>query len=281
MVALVTGASAGIGKATALRLQKNGLIVYAAARRMEKMQDLKEKGIHALKMDVTDKQSVDTALSIIKKAHGGVDILVNNAGVAEHGAVEDVSIDKAKAQFNVNLFGSAYLIDMCLPHMRKNHHGKIINVTSIAGRIYAPMTGWYFSSKYALEGLSKCLRVETKAFGIDVVIIQPGLISSEMTDITISNLLRNSGKGEYSAGAKFIGNFMNSYKPIESSPDVVARAVSRAVKSKHPKHRYTVGRFAKLSLLLFWLVPDRLLTKIYTIKFKSIMKNGERSSTCN
>lgn len=272
MVALVTGASAGIGKATALRLLKDGLTVYAAARRMEKMQDLKEKGVHVLKMDVTDKQSIEAALSIIQKAHGGVDVLVNNAGVAEHGAVEDVSIDKAKAEFDVNLFGAVYLIDLCLPHMRQNRYGKIINVTSIAGRIFAPMTGWYFSSKYALEGLSKCLRIEAKSFGIDVVIIEPGLISSEMADITISNLIRNSGNGEYSASAKFIGKFMNSYKPIESSPDVVARAISRAVKSKHPKHRYAVGRFAKLSLLLFWVVPDRLLTKIYTIKFKSIMK---------
>lgn len=272
MVALVTGASAGIGKATALHLLKDGLTVYAAARRMEKMQDLKEMGVHVLKMDVTDKQSVDTAFKCISKAHGGVDVLVNNAGVAEHGAVEDVSIDQAKAEFGVNLFGAAYLIDLCLPHMRKNRYGKIINVTSIAGRIFAPMTGWYFSSKYALEGLSKCLRIEAKSFSIDVVIIEPGLISSEMTDITISNLIKNSGKGEYSALAKFIGNFMNSYKSIESSPDVVARAISRAVKLKHPKHRYAVGRFAKLALFLFWLVPDRLLTKIYTIKFKSIMK---------
>lgn len=273
MIALVTGASSGIGKATALHLLKDGLTVYAAARRMEKMQDLKEMGIHVLKMDVTDKQSVDTALSSICEAHGGVDVLVNNAGVAEHGAVEDVSIDKAKAEFDVNLFGAAYLIDLCLPHMRQNCYGKIINVTSIAGRIFAPMTGWYFSSKYALEGLSKCLRVEAKSFGIDVVIIEPGLISSEMADITISNLLKNSGNGEYSALAEFIGNFMNSYKSIESSPDVVARAISRAVKSKHPKHRYAVGRFAKLSLFLFWFIPDRLLTKIYTAKFKSLMKN--------
>ena len=279
MIALVTGASAGIGKATALRLLKDGHTVYAAARRMKKMQDLKEMGVHVLKMDVTDKQSVDTAIRTISEAHGGVDILVNNAGVAQQGAVEDVSIDKAKAEFDVNLFSAAYLIDLCLPHMRENGYGKIINVTSIAGRIFAPMTGWYFSSKYALEGLSKCLRIEAKSFGIDVVIIQPGLISSEMTDITIGNLLRNSGKGVYGKGANYIGDFMNSYKSIESSPDVVARAISRAVKSKHPKHRYAVGRFAKLSLLLFWLVPDRLLTKIYTIKFKSIMKKGQTTST--
>ena len=166
-VALVTGASAGIGKATALRLKEAGYIVCCAARRIETMKELENKGIHILKLDVSNNESIESCINEIITKYGRLDILVNNAGYGSYGALEDVPLKEARYQFEVNIFGLARLTQLALPFMRKHNFGKIVNVSSIGGKVWEPISCWYKASKFALEGLSDCLRIEVKEFGID------------------------------------------------------------------------------------------------------------------
>ena len=261
-VVWVTGASSGIGKAIAKQLVLDGYIVYASARRAEKMDDLKALGANILPLDVTDEKRAQDCYAKIAKTHGGVDVLVNNAGFALTGAVEDVPIDQARAEFDVNVFGASRLTALCLPYMRKKRCGRIISISSIGGKIFSPMTGWYFASKHAIEALSKCLRLEVRPFGIDVVVIRPGLIASELSDKTIDALESISYGGAYADLSARVTRLMNGYKPLESDPMVVAKAVSRAIRVKRPKQAYAVGRFAKLSLFAFWLIPERWMTGV-------------------
>ena len=175
-IILITGASSGMGKETALRLIAEGHIVYGAARRVEKMLDLVEAGGHVLLMDVTDQAQVQAGIDRIIAEQGRIDVLVNNAGYGSYGSVEETPIDDARRQFDVNLFGLARLTQLVIPHMRERQSGKIINISSVGGKIYTPLGAWYHATKHALEGWSDCLRLELKPFGIDVVIVEPGLI---------------------------------------------------------------------------------------------------------
>ena len=173
-VALVTGGSSGIGEATAIKLREAGYTVYAAARRVQRMEHLTESGVRPLAMDVTDDQSVQSAVKQILADTGRIDVLVNNAGYGSYGALEDVPLAEARSQFEVNVFGAARLIQLVLPHMRQQRSGTIVNVTSMGGKIYTPLGAWYHGTKFALEAISDCLRMELKPFGIDVVVIEPG-----------------------------------------------------------------------------------------------------------
>ena len=168
-VILITGASSGIGKDTALSLIKEGHIVYGAARRLEMMQDIVQAGGHAIKMDILNNEDVDKAVDRVISEHKRIDVLVNNAGYGLWGAVETISIDEAKRQFDVNIFGLAYLTKKVIPLMRNQKSGKIINMSSMGGKVYTPFGAWYHATKYALEGWSDCLRIELKSFGIDVI----------------------------------------------------------------------------------------------------------------
>ena len=257
---LITGASSGIGKATAELLTEKGYAVYGAARRLERMKDLEEKGVRLIKMDLTEENSIVEGVKTIEKERGGVDILINNAGYGLYGAVEDVPIEEARRQFEVNLFGAARLIQLVLPHMRKNRYGKIVNISSVGGKIFSPMGAWYHATKHALEGLSDCLRFEVKRFGIDVIVIEPGGVGTEWGDIAVQNLLKTSGEGAYSEVAKRVAEFMK--RTYESGrlpgPESVARVIYRAITAKKPKTRYTAGYMAKPMLLARWLFPDRL-----------------------
>jgi len=193
-VVLITGASSGIGKVTAELLAVSGYIVYGAARRVEKMKDLETLGVKTLKMNVTDDASMVSGVEQIIAEQGVVDILINNAGFGFYGTVEDVPIEDAKYQLDVNLFGAARLTQLVLPKMREKGWGKIINISSIAGKFAMPFGGWYHASKFALEGLSDSLRNEVRDFGIDVILIEPGGIKSEWADISTENLMKNAGK---------------------------------------------------------------------------------------
>ncbi len=259
-VILITGASSGIGKATALYLIKEGHTVYGAARRVVQMKELEDAGGKALSLDVTDEKQVRLAVQQIIDIHGRIDVLVNNAGYAVYGAVEDVPIDTARRQFEVNLFGLACLTQQVLPHMREQRSGKIINMSSIGGKIYTPLGAWYHETKHALEGWSDCLRLELKAFGIDVVLIEPGLIATDFGDVMYQPLLDHSGEGPHAALARKLANVtQQSYaKPGTSSPPaVIARLVARAVKSKRPKTRYAGGKMAKPLLWIRRYMSDR------------------------
>ena len=263
-VALVTGASSGIGKSTVTQLLNDGYIVYGAARRLEKMTDLKAAGAHILSMDVTDDKSMVDGINTIIAQQGQLDILVNNAGYGSYGAVEDVPIEEAKRQFEVNIFGVARLTQLVLPYMRANHFGKIVNISSIGGKIYTPLGAWYHGTKHALECFSDCLRLETKSFGIDVIIIEPGAIKTEWGDIALDNMRQTSGKGAYkSVVSGTIKMFQNSYKKgSSSSPDVIATAISKALKAKKPKTRYATGANAKPIIFLRWLLSDKIFDRV-------------------
>src|ERR1700744_1173807 len=178
-VALVTGASSGMGKDFSLRLLAEGYVVYGAARRTERMADLASAGCHVIALDVTDDASMVTAVDQIIREQGRIDVLINNAGYGQFGALEDVPMDEGRRQLETNLIGPARLIQLCLPHMRARRYGRIFNISSTGGKIAGPLGGWYYASKFALEGYSDALRNEVARFGIDVVVIEPGGIQSE------------------------------------------------------------------------------------------------------
>lgn len=261
---LVTGASAGIGKATVELFLQTGYKVYAAARRIEKMDDLKVLGAIPVQMDVTDNNSMEAGIGKINQESGGVDILINNAGYGSLGSVEEVSIDEAKRQFEVNIFGLARLTQLVAPHMREMKWGKIVNISSVGGKIYEPLGGWYHATKFALEGLSDCMRLELKGFGIDVIVVQPGPIRSEWGDIASDNLIKTSGKGPYKKIAEgMMNNFKNFYSEKRSSPpEEVARIIYKSVASVNPRTRYPAGKGAGMILLGRKLLSDKLFDRV-------------------
>ena len=192
MVALVTGASSGIGAETALALRDAGYTVYAVARRTERMADLAERGIRTFAMDLTDDATITAGVERVLSEAGRIDLLVNNAGYGSFGAVEDVPLAEARRQFEVNVFGLARLIQLVTPGMRERHLGRIINISSIGGKIYEPLGAWYHATKFAVEGLSDCLRVELAEFGIRVVIVEPGPILTEWNALARESMLASS-----------------------------------------------------------------------------------------
>ncbi|MDY4372328.1 oxidoreductase [Pectobacterium carotovorum] len=262
-VILVTGASSGIGEATALRLKASGHTVYAAARRIERMQKLAESDIRVLPLDVTDSVSVQTVVDTIIAECGRIDVVVNNAGYGSYGAVEEVSPEEGRAQFDVNVFGAVRLTQLVLPHMRAQRSGTVINITSMGGKIYTPLGAWYHGTKFALEAISDCLRLEVEPFGIDVVVIEPGGIKTEWADIAAAKLLDVSGHGAYAKQAEAMADSMvgDSSRKRQSSPQVIADTIAQAVNARRPKTRYAVGFGAKPMICLRRLLSDRLFDR--------------------
>ena len=262
-VALVTGASSGMGKNFAKALLDEGFVVYTAARRLEKMNDLKDLGAIPIKMDITNEEDIQTAVNQIEKDQGGVDVLINNTGFGLYGAVEDVSIDDARYQFEGNLFGLARLTQLLLPSMRAKQSGKIINISSMGGKVYTPLGAWYHATKHALEGWSDCLRIELKQFGIDVVVIEPGTIQTEFGDVMSEPLMKNSGKGAYSKIVNsLVNNLQDEYeKGGASNPKVITDLILKAVRSRKPKTRYIAGKHAKPLMFVRKWLGDRVYDK--------------------
>lgn len=254
-VAMVTGASSGIGKAIVQQLLKDGWIVYGAARRVQKMADIEAMGAKVLSLDVTDDASMTTAVQTLLSAEGQIDALVNNAGYGSYGALEDVPLQEAKRQFDVNVFGLMRLTQLVLPSMRAAKSGTIVNISSMGGRIWMPIGGWYHATKHAVEVLSDALRMETEPFGIRVVVVQPGAIESEWSSIAAQTLRENSQGSAYQRTVEPMANLLEDYQNA-SSPNVVAKAVSKAVNSRNPKRRYATPMDAKLYIFLHWLLPD-------------------------
>ena len=195
--ALVTGASSGLGKEIAKRLIADGYQVYVAARRVGEMEDLRALGAQPLRMDIAREADIVAAVDTITAQTGGVDVLVNNAGFGLYGPMEEIGLDEARYQFEVNVFGPGRLTQLLLPAMRAKKAGRIINITSMGGKIYTPLGSWYHATKHALEGWSDCLRLELAPLGIDVVVIEPGLIETGFADVVAENLLKRSGTGPY------------------------------------------------------------------------------------
>ncbi|MDQ4501584.1 oxidoreductase [Sinomonas sp. ASV322] len=263
-VALVTGASSGIGAATVRALMAAGFTVCATARRVERMQGLADDGARVLAMDVTEDASMVDGVRRITEEAGRIDVLVNNAGYGAYGSLEDVPIDDARRQFEVNVFGLARLTQLVLPGMRTRGAGTIVNVSSMGGKFYEPLGSWYHATKFAVEGLSDSLRIELRPFGVRVVLIEPGPILSEWSGIARDSLVDASKGTAYEANARKVANVLEaSYVPGRASePEVVARAVVRAVRSKHPAPRYPVGGNAGLILAARKVLPDRVFDAI-------------------
>ena len=270
-VALVTGASSGIGRATALRLAALGFTVHAAARRVERMSDLANHGIHVESLDVTDDGSMVTVVDKIVSEHGRIDILVNNAGYGSYGAVEDVPIAEARRQFDVNVFGLARLTQLVLPHMRAQRDGYIVNISSMGGKIWEPLGGWYHAAKFAVEGLSDCLRAEVAEFGIKVVVVEPGSITSEWATISADNLEAISADTPYRGQAKLIARGLRKSDTsfLASEPEVVAEAIGKAVQRTKPRTRYPVGGGARTFLFAHRVLTDRGFDRFIRLVYRT------------
>jgi len=262
--ALVTGASSGIGEETARTLHKLGYTVYAAARRTDRLKQLTAIGIHALTMDVTDDESMSSGIEQIIAETGRIDILVNNAGYGSYGAIEDVSLDEARRQFEVNVFGLGRLTQLVLPHMRAQRSGTIINISSMGGRLTTPLGGWYHATKYAVEALSDALRMETAPFGIDVVVIEPGGIRTEWSGIAADHLEETAEGSAYASQIKAVANSMRSESTNkrQSPPSVIADTVEKIVTARKPRTRYVVGFAAKPLVTLRRILPDRAFDRV-------------------
>jgi short-subunit dehydrogenase/CRP-like cAMP-binding protein len=270
---LITGASAGIGKATAIYLAQNGYNVYGAARRIEKMQDLKGYGIKPVSLDVTSEESIVACVEQILSEAGSIDILVNNAGSGYYGALEDMSISDAKYQMEVNVFGVARLIQLVLPTMRKNNFGKIVNISSVGGKVTLPMGGWYHASKFAIEGLSDALRKEVKSFGIDVIVVEPGGTKSEMVGLGTEYMMGVSGSTPYGSLAKGVGKMYSKIEKDAAEPIVIAKLIREGIEARNPKTRYVGASGAKMMLFFRKILSDKLFDKMlinYLLQFGNL-----------
>ncbi len=258
-VALVTGASSGIGEETAKGLLEAGFTTYGVARRVDRMAGLAELGVHTFAMDVTDDASMVAGVGRVIEEQGRIDVLVNNAGYGSYGAVEDVPIDEARRQFEVNIFGLARLVQLVTPHMREQKSGRIINISSIGGKFYEPLGAWYHATKFALEGLSDSLRLELAPFGIRVVIVEPGPIITEWNTSARESLLEVSRGGAYEERSQRVFKTMErgDTGAFGTSPDVVARKIVKAATTRRPAIRYPVGKGAGSLVLARKLLPDR------------------------
>lgn len=267
-VVLITGASSGMGKSAALILHNQGYKVYGAARRTEKMKDLEEKGMGIVPLDLTRDESIVNAVNTIMEKEGRIDILINNAGYGSYGSVEEVSIEEAKRQFEVNIFGLARITQLIIPGMRKQKYGRIVNISSMGGKIYTPFGAWYHATKHALEGWSDCLRLELKEFGIDVVVVEPGGIQTEWGNIMVDYLKETSGSGPYAGSVNKVIKGMENASSKLTRVDVLGREIARAATDNKPKTRYVKGYMAKPAITMRKWFGDRFFDRMLASQLK-------------
>jgi NADP-dependent 3-hydroxy acid dehydrogenase YdfG len=260
---LITGCSSGIGHAAAAMLIDGGWKVYATARRPETLADLEAKGCETLALDVTDETSMRAAVEAVSAAEGAVGVLINNAGYSQSGAVEAVPLDQAQRQFDTNVFGLLRMCQLVLPGMRAQHWGKIVNISSMGGRLTFPGGGLYHASKYAVEAISDALRFEVRGFGVDVILIEPGLIVTNFGEVASTSVQAAGAGGAYAEFNDKVATLTEAaYKgpmaKLGAGPDAVAKAIARALRARRPKARYPVTASARLMIGQRRLMPDRL-----------------------
>ncbi|MFD1418631.1 SDR family NAD(P)-dependent oxidoreductase [Companilactobacillus keshanensis] len=237
-VAIITGISSGMGHAAALYFQKQGFEVYGGARRVEKLQDLKEAGIHTQKLDVTDKLSLINLVDKAVAEQGQIDVLVNNAGYGEFGPLEEIPMENVQKQFDVNLFGVDRITKLVLPVMRRQGYGRIVNISSIGGDIYSPLGGWYYATKAGLNMWSDSLDLEVKQFGIRSVIVQPGGTKSEWSKVAFDNVRKNLAENSpYGPMIDRVDELMSKISTNATSEDL-AKVFYKAATDIKPKRRY-------------------------------------------
>ena len=256
-IALVTGASSGIGRATAELLAQNDYYVFAAARRMYRLEQIRSHHIEPVELDVTDEEAIHRVVGHVMSTKGRIDVLVNNAAYAQLGAIECVSMEAAHHQFEVNVFGYARFMQSVVPHMRTQKSGCIVNITSALGKMTIPGFGWYTASKHALEALSETLRGEVMEFGINVVVIAPGLIKTEFVPNQLRLLDTIAHPAAYEklvAGAHQIV----SHEPRCPGPEIIAQAVLDAITTSNPPLRHALPLDSKMAVVARWLLGPRL-----------------------
>jgi NADP-dependent 3-hydroxy acid dehydrogenase YdfG len=260
---LITGCSSGIGEATARRLAASGWTVYATARKLEAIEHLAQHGCKTLALDVTDETSMQAAVDEVLGADGAVGVLINNAGYSQGGAVEQVSMEDVRRQFETNVFGAIRMAQLTLPGMRAQRWGKVVNIGSMGGRLTFPGGGLYHATKYALEALSDAMRFELKGFGVDVVLIEPGLITTEFAHNAVVADSENGAENPYAdfeakVMALTVGIYESPVRHLGGGPDVVAKAIEKAITRRRAPTRVPVTASARLSILQRKLTPDRL-----------------------
>jgi NAD(P)-dependent dehydrogenase (short-subunit alcohol dehydrogenase family) len=261
---LITGCSTGIGRATAQRFARGGWPVYATARKLEAVRDLEAEGCRALALDVDSEESMKAAVAAVESDHGAVGVLINNAGYSQSGAIESVPMARIRSQFETNVFGLVRMCQLVLPAMREQGWGKIVNLSSMGGKLTFPGGGVYHATKYAVEALSDALRFEVAGFGIDVVVIEPGLIRTHFGDAVVDHLQKVPSEG--GPYAEFNSHVAKSTKEVYEKgplaklgggPDKVAAVIERAVMAARPRARYTVTPSATMLMGQRRILSDR------------------------
>ncbi|MEQ2527875.1 oxidoreductase [Bacillaceae bacterium CLA-AA-H227] len=269
-VVLITGASAGMGEAAAKLFSEKGYVVYAGARRLDKMVHLQKLGVKTRYLDVTSTESNQTLVNEILQNEKRIDILINSAGYGSFGALEDVSPEEAKRQFDVNVFGAANLTQLFLPTMRAQRSGKIVNISSIGGQIYTPLGGWYYASKHALEAMSDTLRLEMKPFGVDVIIIEPGGTATEWQKVTNEHMLAaTSMDSPYRA---LVEQFASMEETGFATSEDIAELIYKSVTDPNPKTRYQLRFAEKLIVILARKLPYKMFDRIMLSQMKRLSK---------
>jgi NAD(P)-dependent dehydrogenase (short-subunit alcohol dehydrogenase family) len=269
---LVTGCSSGIGHATAEHLAKKGWTVYATARRPDSIADLAGSGCRTLALDVTDEESMATAVRTVEEAEGAVGVLVNNAGYSQSGAMESVRLDDLRTQFETNVFGLVRMCQLVLPGMRRQRFGRIVNISSMGGKVVFPGGGAYHATKFAVEALSDAMRFEVRDFGVDVVIIEPGLIRTSFGEAAVGSIEKGTEDGPYAdfnaaVAATTAGAYDGPMAKLGAGPEAVARTIERAISRKRPRTRYPVTASARVMLAQHALMPDRVWDRVVGTAF--------------
>jgi len=270
---LISGCSTGIGRATAAQLASKGWTVYATARRLESMKDLAQKGCKLLAMDVCDEGSMRAAVDAVEKAEGAVGVLINNAGYGQEGPIEEVPMEQIRRQFETNVIGLTRLTQLVLPGMRRQGWGKIINLSSMGGKLTFPGGGFYHATKHAVEALSDALRFEVRPFGIDVVVIEPGPIKTEFGTTAVDSLggTKDSGSPYAAFNALVAQRIKEAYEGpmarMAAGPEAVAQVIETAITARKPKTRYPVTVAARFLMGLRRWLPDRAFDAFLRTQF--------------
>ncbi|HXE45753.1 MAG TPA: oxidoreductase [Conexibacter sp.] len=274
---LVTGCSSGIGRATAKRLAAGGWTVYATARRPESIADLEAAGCRTLALDMTDEDSMIAAVRAIEETHGAVGVLINNAGYSQSGAIETVPLEAVRRQFETNVFGLARLTQLVLPKMRDQRWGKIVNLGSMGGRLVFPGGGWYHATKHALEAISDALRFEVRGFGIDVILLEPGLITTEFAQAASASMEGvgsdgTDGADPYAAFNATVESatkeaYTGPMRVFGAGPDKVAKVIERSIRKRRAPTRVTITPSAKLTIPTRRILPDRAWDALMRAQF--------------
>ncbi len=271
---LITGCSSGIGRATAEHLAGRGLTVFASARRIEDIAGLEARGCRLLALDVTDEGSMRAAVAAVEAATGAVGTLVNNAGYSQSGAIESVSIEDVRRQFETNVFGLVRMCQLVLPGMRRERGGRIVNLSSMGGRFTFPGGGYYHATKHAVEAISDALRFEVRGFGVDVVIVEPGLIRTRFGETAAGSVgVAGGDDGPYAGFESEVARASRDvYEKgplarLGGPPEAVARVIAKALAAERPKARYTVTASARALIATRAVLGDRAWDRMLRNQF--------------